>query len=134
MQNRVFIPQAALDEWIADGSAVLQATGLRLEPEGWSLRLVEAVRVLREVTGADDVYDLVGRVKSTSFLAELGAELLGASMIVGSLAYEVVPGFLVAPRPGSRQVPADLGAPATPSPTEEALLARFRVRRLGQMA
>ncbi len=131
MQNRVFIPQAALDAWIAEGSAVLEASGLKLEPEGLSLRLVEAVRVLREVTGAEDVYDLVGRVKSTCFLAELGAELLGASMIVGSLAYEVVPGFLVAPRPGSCAAPAGPGAPVTASPTEEAIRARFGVRRLG---
>jgi len=131
MPNRVFIPQATLDEWLAEGSADLRATELRLDPEGWRLRLVEAVRVMREVTGAADLYDIVGRVKSASFLAELGAELLGASMIIGSLAYEVVPGFLVTPVSGSRSLPPGPGGAAARAPTEADLIARFRVRPLG---
>ncbi len=131
MQNRVFIPQVTLDEWLAEGRAELRASELRLEPEGWNLRLVEAVRVLREVTGAADLYDIVGRVKSASFLAELGAELLGASMIIGNLAYEVVPGFVVTPGAGSRTSSAGPGAAAGRPLTEADLVARFRVRGLG---
>ena len=95
--SRFFFAQALLDRWVHDNRVELTATELVLKGEGRRYRLVEAVRVLAEVTGALDVHELVGRVKTVSFVQELGAELLVSSMLIGDLAYEVVPGFLGVP-------------------------------------
>lgn len=101
MRHRVFFPQQALDQWLALDRVELLGRELRLKPEGRSYRVVDAVRVLEEVSGGRDIYDIVGRVKSLNFLTELGAELLGTSMLIGDSAYDVVPGFLAAPVVGS---------------------------------
>lgn len=97
MRNRVFFPQAALDEWIAEERVDLKHDELALKHEGRRYRIIEAVRVLREVTGGADTNELIGKVKSRAFLTELGAELLEGSMILGDNAYDVVPGFVGAP-------------------------------------
>ena len=74
-------------------------------------------------------------LERSSYLSELGAELLGASMIVGDLAYEVVPGFLGSPigsfserRAGSIPPPRPVGAIGPKS--DEELLAQFLMRNL----
>lgn len=97
MRNRVFFPQAALDEWLADDHIELKNDELSIKGESRRFRIIEAVRVLREVTGSDDPHELLGRVKSCAFLNELGAELLERSMIIGDNAYDVLPGFVGAP-------------------------------------
>ncbi len=97
MRNRVFFPQAALDEWLADDRIDLKNDELSIKGEGRRFRIIEAVRVLREVTGSDDPHELLGRVKSCAFLNELGAELLESSMIIGDNAYDVLQGFVGAP-------------------------------------
>jgi hypothetical protein len=97
MQNRVFFPQAALDQWLVDGAVDLRGTELTIVAEARRYELAEAVRVLREVTGATDEQDLVGRVKPKAALEEKGAEILESSMIVGDNAYDVVPGWLGTP-------------------------------------
>src|SRR6478609_6190811 len=97
MRNRVFFPQAALDEWLADNRIDLKNDELSIKGEDRRFRIIEAVRVLREVTGSDDPHELLGCVKSRAFLGELGAELLEGSMIIGDNAYDVVPGFVGAP-------------------------------------
>lgn len=97
MRNRVFFPQAALDTWLADDRVDLKNDELSIKGEGRRFRIIEAVRVLREVTGSDDPHELLGRVKSCAFLNELGAELLETSMIIGDNAYDVLPGFVGAP-------------------------------------
>ncbi len=112
-KNRVFFPQEALDAWLSEGRVDLSEARLTLRPSGRTYRLVEAVRVLAEVTGATDPHDLVGRVKSTAYLGELGAELASDSMILGENAYEVVPGFLgVAATPFSEHAAASGGGEA----------------------
>jgi len=93
MQNRIFFPQAALDECIVDGRIELSGGELTVVSEKRVYRVAEAVRVLAEVTGSEDVNELVGKVKSVAFLQELGAEILETSMLIGDNAYDVVPGF-----------------------------------------
>jgi hypothetical protein len=97
MKNRVFFPQAALDEWIAEDRVDLKNDELCIKTEGRRYRIVEAVRVIREVTGGVDLNEILGKVKSRAFLTELGAEILETSMILGDNAYDVVPGFVGAP-------------------------------------
>ena len=97
MRNRVFFPQTSLDEWIGENRADIKGEELTLKSEGRRYRIIEAVRVVREVTGSDDPHELLGRVKTRAFLTELGAELLESSMIMGDNAYDVVQGFVGAP-------------------------------------
>lgn len=97
MRNRIFFPQSALDHWIGEDRVDLVGNELVIKGEGRKYRVVEAARIVAEVSGGLDEYELVGKVKSVSFLTELGAELLDTSMILGDLAYEVVPGFVGAP-------------------------------------
>lgn len=97
MRNRVFFPQASLDEWLGDGRVDLRNDELLIKNEGRRYRIIEATRVLREVTGSDDPHEILGKVKSRAFLNELGAEILETSMIIGDNAYDIVPGFVGAP-------------------------------------
>ena len=51
MQNRVFFPQSAFDQWLIDGSVELTGNELTIVAESRKYRIAEAARVLREVTG-----------------------------------------------------------------------------------
>lgn len=133
MKNRVFFPQAALDEWLAEDRVDLRQDELTIKSEGRRYKIVEAIRVIREVTGAADVNELLGKVKSRAFLTELGAEILEGSMILGDNAYDVVPGFVGAPV-GSfaehrRSIPEITPSTRIPSSDEE-LLAAFLTNKL----
>jgi len=97
MKNRVFFPQVALDEWLAEDRVDLRNDELTIKSEGRKYRIIEAIRVVREVSGSADSHELLGKVKSKAFLGELGAEILESSMILGDNAYDVVPGFVGAP-------------------------------------
>ena len=94
----MFFPQDTLDRWLSQGKADLTHRELVFKGWGRRYRIVEAVRVLGEVSGHADPFDITGRVKSVSFMTELGAELLDTSMILGDSAFDVVPGFLGTPR------------------------------------
>jgi hypothetical protein len=135
MQNRVFFPQAALDQWIVDGSVDLQQAELTILGEGRRYKLVEGVRVLREVSGGGDPHDLVGRVKPLSQLEQLGAEIVETSMLLGDKAYDVEPGWLGLPvgtfaeHVSSAKRRNARGDESGPDPkTDEELLARFLVK------
>jgi hypothetical protein len=93
MQNRVFFPQEALDAWMTAGTVDLKGSELTIVAEARRYRIAEAVRILREVSGAADANELVGRVKSKPYLLELGAEVLEGSMILGDNAYDVIQGW-----------------------------------------
>ena len=95
--NRVFFPQAALDQWISDGKVDLADDELTIKPEARRYRILEAARILREVTGLPDANELVGRVKTLQHLTGLGADLLENSMVLGDNAYDIIPGFVGAP-------------------------------------
>ncbi len=97
MENRVFFPQAALDEWIVSGSVELQGGELTVMSAGRQYRLAEAVHVLRDVSGTGDTHELVGLVKARAYLEQLGAELVETSMLIGDSAYDVEPGWLGIP-------------------------------------
>ena len=96
MENRIFFPQAALDEWIVEGTAEVQDGELTLLATGRRYRLAEAVHVLRDASGGGDG-QLVGRVKARVYLEQLGAEIVETSMLLGDAAYDVEPGWIGAP-------------------------------------
>lgn len=126
MRNRVFFPQAALDEWMANDRVEIERDELTIRSENRRFRIAEAVRILREVAGAGDEAELIGKVKSKNYLTELGAELMEESMILGDAAYDVVPGFVGAPIGSFEEHRASIpDAAGTPSTTDEELLAAF---------
>ena len=93
----MFFPQLLVDQWGIDGKVDLTATELILLTEGRRYKIAEAVRIVTEVTGANDAQKLVGKVKPKQALEELGAEILENSMILGDNAYDVVPGWAATP-------------------------------------
>jgi hypothetical protein len=97
MENRIFFPQAAFDQWIIDESVEVRGTELTIVSEARRYVISEAVRVVAEVSGTPDKHELVGKVKARQALEELGAEILEDSMIIGENAYQVVQGWLGKP-------------------------------------
>jgi hypothetical protein len=122
-KNRVFFPQTALDQWVAEGKVELSGDELTVRAGARRYRILEAARVLAECTGLPDANELVGKVKTRLHLSELGAELLEKSMVLGENAYDIVPGFLGAPIGGFDQ----RGSGAA---SEETLLAKFLLEDL----
>lgn len=134
MQNRVFFSQASVDQWGIDGKIDLVAGELILLAEGRRYKVEEAVRIVTEVTGANDDRKIIGKVKPKRALDEIGAELLETSMILGDNAYDVVPGWIGTPscsfadhllspeRNAARGGKTDLG---TGPRSDEELLQRF---------
>jgi hypothetical protein len=137
-KNRVFFPQAALDHWLIEGRVDLSDNQLVIKARGRRYRIVEAVRVLSVVSEGTDLHDVVGRVKTVAHLRELGAELLGDSMIIGDVAYEVVPGFWGSPigtfeeHQANSSPPSSFGMPSPPPEpkTDEELLAQYLMQNL----
>ncbi|MBC8074364.1 MAG: hypothetical protein IAG13_38950 [Deltaproteobacteria bacterium] len=96
---RIYVSQAMVDAWLGAGRTRLDGDLLRLPAEAGaiSLYLNPAVHV-ECIDGADvDGYGLVGTVRSTQELAQMGAELHDASVVLGEHAYTVRPGFVAVP-------------------------------------
>jgi hypothetical protein len=133
MQNRVFFPQACLDQWGIEGKIELTPTELVVLAEGRRYTISEAVRVVVEVTGASDPHGFVGKVKGKQELDAMGAEILENSMIIGDNAYDVVPGWAGTPATSfaehlgsTERANARRGKLAAESPkSDEELLRRF---------
>lgn len=135
-KNRVFFPQEALDRWLGNGEVELSQGLLTIKTERRRFRLVEAVRVLAEVSGLPDPHEVMGKVKTVGFLSELGASLLGESMVIADNAYEVVPGWLGSPIGTFAEHRAEHAAAPVPrasvpaAGSDEELLASFLIRNL----
>ena len=135
-KNRVFFPQAALDQWISEGKVDLVGDELTIKAEARRYRILEAAHIVVECTGLLDGNELVGKVKSRAYLMELGAELLETSMVLGDNAYDIVPGFLAAPvgsfeeHLARRSIPeVDLVRAPAPA-SDEDLLVKFLLESL----
>lgn len=132
--NRVFFPQEALDQWLRDNRVDISAGELVIRAEGRRYKVIEAARVLAEVSGTPDLNELVGKVKTVNYLTELGAELLGSSMIIGDNAYDIVTGFVGSPvgtfaEHRRSSIAGDAVAPSTARSDEE-LLAQYLMQTL----
>jgi hypothetical protein len=136
MENRIFFPQAALDEWIVAGTAELQDGELTLLAVGRRFRLAEAVHIVSDASGGGDA-ELVGRVKARVYLEQLGAEIVESSMLLGDAAYDVEPGWIGVPSiPFADYAASSFAASSTSSRggqaaeprSDEELLATFAVR------
>jgi hypothetical protein len=137
--NRIFVDGALVDQWVTSGSAELAGGVLRALGSGPSFAIEEALHVVREVTGGTDLRALTGRVLTLRELTPLGAEILDRSMVLSDLAYDVAPGYLVAPQAdASGEVPVEgvvsalsaLSAPPPDKQSDEELLARYLIQKL----
>jgi hypothetical protein len=135
-KNRVFFPQEALDRWLVEGRVELSGSELTIPDERRRFKLVEAVRVVSVEVGYADPDELVGKVKTVLYLSELGAELLGDSMVLNDNAYRVVAGWLGSPvgtlaeHRAEREELRASRPPAPPPGSDEELLAAFLARNL----
>jgi len=134
-KNRVFFPQEALDRWLGNGEVELSQGLLTIKTEQRRFRLVEAARVMAEVSGLTDPHEVMGKVKTVGFLSELGASMLGESMVIAENAYEIVPGWLGSPigtfaEHQAQQSAAPVARASAPAGSDEELLASFLVRNL----
>jgi hypothetical protein len=129
MENRIFFPQEALDDWVLDGRVDVRDGELTILSEGRRYKLAEAVHVLREVSGSGDAHDLLGRVKARDHLEQLGAEIMETSMLLGDAAYDVEPGWIGSPvgafgdfvASETARLPPAIGASAAAKSDEELL-------------
>jgi hypothetical protein len=99
---RLYVSQSLADVWVEHGGARVDGDLLRISPSAgdgvsWTLFLNPAV-VFERIDGhAADPYGLVGAVKSTQELAQMGAEYFDVSVVLAEHAYTVRPGFLAVP-------------------------------------
>ncbi|CAG0976079.1 hypothetical protein ARNL5_02078 [Anaerolineae bacterium] len=96
-KNRLFVPQALMDQWLGEGRVEVEGETLITRPEGQRFQLTTAVLFKSEVAGGGDPAQLLGRVKDLDQLAAIGAEHYADSVILGDSAYQVVEGFAGTP-------------------------------------
>jgi len=94
--NRLFLPQEAVDVWLAAGTITIEDDLLTIErPDARvELRLQSALRFLEEVAEGSDPHGLVGKVKSLQAVGAMDGEHYADSVVLGDNAYQVVEGFL----------------------------------------
>lgn len=112
----VFLSHDMLQQWTDQGKAKLDGTVLSLATQNRTATLVPAVRFTALIDGSDEAHRLLGKVKTTTQLSELGAEHYMDSVLLGDVAYTVVDGFLgdLSPAPAARSL-AKTAPVATPS-------------------
>lgn len=128
MAGHLFVPQAQLDEWLEAGQVDIDSDGMQVPAEKLKVGLEPAFRFVQLLEG-EDGGQLVSRVRTERQLRDMGADACGNSVIVGDVAYEVVPGFLLALEgpPGT----TGPGAPERKDRKEEAdLLSRFFLEKV----
>ena len=98
MSTAIFFPHDGIESLEAEGRLERSGDVLVLGGGLGRYGVREAVHVLEEVTGGEDVRRLVGTVQLRSILAdELGAEILGESMLLDQAAYAIASGILAEP-------------------------------------
>ncbi len=93
---RIFISQSLVDIWISEGKADLERDFLRVPSGAESVALFINPAVYFDcVDGSEtDEAEVVGKVKTSQELAQLGAEHYDTSVVLGDAAYTVVPGII----------------------------------------
>jgi hypothetical protein len=110
---RIYVSQALVDYAMGAGRIQLEGDLLRLDAGGTPAQLFinPAVYFERVDGGEHDPHGIVGTVKTSQELAQVGAEHYDTSVVMGELAYTVVPGFLAVPvAPDGTEAPLDPGA------------------------
>src|SRR5574340_670104 len=88
MAGLLFVAQRMLDGWADQGKIELDGNVIRIlagDGRGRSYQLEPAVRFLKLVEGEKDPHGLLRKVKTPAQLAELGAEYMETSVILGDV-------------------------------------------------
>jgi hypothetical protein len=93
LYDRMFIAQSTLEAWVDSGNVEMREHMVVLKKAGRSYHLEPAVRFL-SVVPQDAAPKLIGKVLTERRIGELGGELLGDSVLLGELAFEVQPGYI----------------------------------------
>ncbi len=96
---RLFISNPKLEAWSIEGKLALEGDQLMLPELARAFRVQPAVYFVAIAGGGADPHDLLGTVKDSAQLAEMGADHMMNSVIYVDTAYEVVSGFLGVPEP-----------------------------------
>lgn len=91
---QLFLPQEAVDTWLADGAIQIDGNDLRMPSAALILRLQSALLFTEEVAEGNDGHDLVGKVKTLEAVTAMDGEHFADSVVLGDHAYQVVEGFL----------------------------------------
>lgn len=92
---RIFVAQTPVDTWLSTGGVSLEQDLLRVSgPPSVDLFINPAVWFERIDGGEADPHDVVGRVKTSQELAQMGADHYESSVVMGDYAYTVRPGFI----------------------------------------
>lgn len=92
---RIFVAQTLVDSWLSAGRVSLEQDLLRVAgPPVVDLFINPAVWFERIDGGDADPHDVVGRVKTSQELAQMGADHYESSVVMGDYAYTVRPGFI----------------------------------------
>ena len=114
--GRLFIPQERLDVWAGESGLEIDEQGISLDGSDPGLELVPAVRFMQEVGGGGDPHGLIGKVKTTAQLEEMGADHMHDSVLVEESAYEVLEGYTATERAaGAGEQPEAPSTPAEPA-------------------
>jgi hypothetical protein len=119
---KLFLPQAMLEEWAADGRVDLRDGKLFVGAENAFWQVTPAVHFLKLVSGTDQ-RKLVASVKTPAQLEQLGAEQMLGSVIVGEDAYDVVQGYVA-------EISVSSDGKKTEGPADADLLAAFLLDKM----
>ena len=96
---RLYISQQRIDTWSTENRIDLKGDTMILVEHGRAFTIEPAARFLAISGGGDDPHDLLGKVKSSHELNEMGADHMADSVIYGDTAYDVENGFIGQPLP-----------------------------------
>ena len=91
---RLYISQKRIDAWSAENRIDVKGDIMTLVEHKRSFTIRPAVRFLKVSGGEEDPHDLVGKVKAETEIADMGADHMADSVIVGETAYDVENGFV----------------------------------------
>lgn len=92
---RLYFAQSLIDEWLTHQQAELKGDILRISLDSGDIELfINPAVYFEQIDGTEsDVYDVVGRVKTSQELAQMGADHYETSVVIADHAYTVKPGF-----------------------------------------
>jgi len=97
MSIKVFIPQEHIDRWVGADQVELSGEVLTFLGSPLSLRMTPGFFFARVSGDTGDGHGLLGRVKTSTEIAALGAEAYMSSVLLGETAYDVEAGFVACP-------------------------------------
>lgn len=95
---RIFVSQPTVDKWMDAGGIDLDGDMLRMRSTPQFPLFINPAVHFQRIEGSEaDPYDIVGAVKTSQELAQMGADHYDTSVVLGEYAYTVQPGFVATP-------------------------------------